>query len=57
MNEHKRLFCSLFTKGLLLQQNGGEPYSESLVKVFILCNRTINFPMLASLLDTVPKVN
>ena len=47
MNEHKRLFCSLFTKGLLLQQNGGEPYSESLVKVFILCNRTINFPMLA----------
>ena len=55
MNEHKRLFCSLFTKGLLLQQNGGNPYSEGLVKVFILCNRTINFPMLASLLDTVPR--
>ena len=55
MNEHKRLFCSLFTKGLLLQQNGGHPYSEGLVKVFILCNRTINFPMLASLLDTVPR--
>ena len=55
MNEHKRLVCSLFTKGLLLQQNGGHPYSEGLVKVFILCNRTINFPMLASLLDTVPR--
>jgi len=55
MNEHKRLFCSLFTKGLLLKQDSYQSYSESLVKVFILCNRTINFPMLASLLDTVPQ--
>jgi len=53
MNEHKRLFCSLFTKGLLKTKNFGHEYSESLIKVFILSNRFINFPMMASLLDKV----
>ena len=51
-----QIFNSMFTKGLLYNTGitTNTPINEEITKLFILSNKTINFPLLAGLLQKIP---